>query len=302
MLAVALTVCAALAAGVGAERRFGARAERGVARVLDAMLWVAIPFATFPLVARLEITGWLRAGLGLAVLELLVVAALAWVAGARVLRLPGPATGALICATALANTGYLGLPATIALLSPGQLGAAVAWDSLVSGPMGLVVGAAVGAALGTAAGDRTRDRIVAFVTRNPPLWATVLGLAGPDALAPDPLVEAARVVVIALLPVGFFVVGVNLAAEGGVRFPPPLTRPVAAAVGLRLLVAPGLFAALAAPVAGVPGAFYLLSAMPSAISALVIAHAYGLDVRLTASAIAWTTSLVILAGLVSLLA
>ena len=301
MLAVALTVCAALAAGVGVERRFGLRAERGVDRVLDAMLWLAVPFATFFLVARLEVTGGLRVGLGLAVAELLVVAALAWVVGARLLRLPAPATGALMCATALANTGYLGLPATIALLGPGELGAAVAWDALVSGPMGLVVGAAVGAALGTAAGHPTRDRVVAFVTRNPPLWATVLGLLAPEALAPDLLVEAAQLVVIALLPVGFFVVGVSLAAEGGVRLPPPLTRPVAAAIALRLLVAPALFAALASQVAGIPDAFYLLSAMPSAISALVIAHAYGLDVRLTASAIAWTTTLVLAAGLVSLL-
>ena len=143
---------------------------------------------------------------------------------------------------------------------------------------------------------------MAFVTRNPPLWATVLGLLAPEALAPDPLVEAAQLVVIALLPVGFFVVGVSLAAEGGVRVPPPLTRPVAAAIALRLLVAPALFAALASQVAGIPDAFYLLSAMPSAISALVVAHAYGLDVRLTASAIAWTTTLVIAAGLVSLVA
>jgi predicted permease len=305
VLAVAVTICAALAAGVGAERRFGTAAQRVVRRALDAMLWVALPFASFFLVARLEITTAVGAGLALAYLELLVVGALAWLVGARALRLPAPAVGALVCVTGLANTGYLGLPATIALLGVEQLGAAVAWDALVSGPMGVVAGFAVGAALGSAPGAGPRARAIAFLARNPPLWATALALVAPDALAPDVLVEAARLVVIALLPVGFFVVGVSLASEaeeGRVRFPPPLTRPVAIAVALRLVVAPALFAALATLVDGVPDAFYLLAAMPSAISALVIAHAYGLDVRLTASAIAWTTALAVAAGLVTVVA
>lgn len=302
MLLVALAVCAALAAGAGAERRFGSSAERAAERALDAMLWLALPFAAFFLVARLELTRGVGAGLALAYLELLVVGVLAWLVATRLLHLSRPATGALICVVALANTGYLGLPATIALLGADDLSAAVAWDALVSGPMGVVAGFAVGAAFGAGAGTGRRERATAFLARNPPLWATALGLVAPDVLAPDALVQAAQIVIIALLPVGFFVVGVRLAAEaqeGALPFPPPLDRAVAAAIALRLLVAPALFAALALLADGVPHAFFLQAAMPSAISALVVAHAYGLDLRLTAATITWTTGLGVVAGLVT---
>ena len=38
--------------------------------------------------------------------------------------------------------------------------------------------------------------------------------------------------------------------------------------------------------------------MPSAISSLIVAHATGLDLRLTAAAVAWSTALVVAAALV----
>jgi predicted permease len=36
--------------------------------------------------------------------------------------------------------------------------------------------------------------------------------------------------------------------------------------------------------------------MPSGVNALVVAHAYGLDLRLLASAIAWSTAVVVAAA------
>ena len=38
--------------------------------------------------------------------------------------------------------------------------------------------------------------------------------------------------------------------------------------------------------------------MPSGINSLVVAHAYGLDLRLTSAALAWSTSIVIAVALV----
>ena len=58
----------------------------------------------------------------------------------------------------------------------------------------------------------------------------IAAVLAPDALAPDVLVDASRVLVFALVPLGFFAVGVTLATEaeeGGVRFPPRLTPPIA---------------------------------------------------------------------------
>src|SRR5207247_2495407 len=136
--------------------------------------------------------------------------------------------------------------------------------------------------------------------RNPPLLAAVAGLLAPDALAPDALVAAAHAVVYVLLVTGFFVLGVNLAAEAEHGFLHlPLTRPVAVAVVLRLVVAPALLAGLSAIIVAVPDAYLFQAAMPSGINSLVVAHAYGLDLRLTSSALAWTTMLVVAAGVVA---
>ena len=141
-----------------------------------------------------------------------------------------------------------------------------------------------------------------FVVRNPPLIAVVLGLLAPDTLAPDVLVDVAELLVFAVLPVGFFILGVNLASEaedGALAFPPPLTAPVGVALGLRLVVAPALMLGFAAAVIDVPDAYLVQAAMPSGINSLVVAHAYGLDLRICASARAWSTTIVVAGALVA---
>jgi predicted permease len=45
----------------------------------------------------------------------------------------------------------------------------------------------------------------------------------------------------------------------------------------------------------------LLSAMPSGLNSIVVAHAYGLDMEITAEAVTWSTAIVVVAALVSLL-
>jgi predicted permease len=107
-------------------------------------------------------------------------------------------------------------------------------------------------------------------------------------------------VVFAILPLGFFVVGITLAAEaeeGAVRFPPPLSLAVGVALALKLLVAPAIVLALSQLVLDVPDPYLVQAAMASAINAIVIAHEYGLDGGLTAAAIAWSTAIVVVAGL-----
>ena len=299
MIWVALAIVASTAVGVVAERRDGERAHRWTRTAITALLWVALPFMTFFILARLELDAGVGGGLVLAYAELAAVGLLAYLVGSRVLGLRREQTGALMCVVVLANTGYLGIPLCAALLGSGELGPAIAFDTVVSGPMFYGVGFAIGAAFGVAAGESRGERFRAFL-RNPPLYAVIAGLLAPDALAPDVLVDIAEVLAIAVLPVGFFILGVNLATEaeeGALAFPPPFTRPVAAAIGLRLVVAPALMLGLAAVVVDVPDAYLVQAAMPSGINSLVIAHAYGLDLRITASALAWTTAIVIIGAL-----
>jgi predicted permease len=302
---IALVVAAilvAIAAGVLVERRSRLDAQRVVAGIVQANLWVLTPFASFFVIARLHLTAGVGLGLLLAYAELAIVGCIAYLLATRVLRLNRASTGALILVTTLTNTGYLGIPLAAALLGTGAIGAAIAFDSIVSGPMFYVFGFAIGAAFGTrATGTGVRARLRSFV-RNPPLIAVIAGLLAPASLAPDALLTAAHVVIYALLPLGFFMVGVHLAAEaddGALRLPPPLTRPVATAIGLRLVLAPLLMLAFSALVVSVPRAYLFQAAMPAGINSLVVAHIFGLDLKLTASAVAWTTLLVVVVGVVA---
>jgi predicted permease len=302
MYGIAATIAAALAVGASAEHRYGAGAHRAAQLVLRTMLYALVPFIAFFNIARLHVDANVGGGIGLGYVALAVTGGLAYVAGRRLLALSRPGTGSLMCSVVQGNTGYLGLPLTVALLGSHRLGEAVAYDSLVQAPTLLVAGFGIGAAFGTRAGEGARQRLRAFIARNPPLVAVIAGLLAPESLSPDVLVHVSRVLVISLLPLGFFAVGVTLAGEaeqGAIRFPPPFTRAIGVALGLRLLVAPGLLALLAYPLIHLPAPYLLLAAMPSGINGLVIAHAYGLDLSLSSGAIAWSTAVVVVAGLVA---
>jgi len=288
---VVLAVLASVGAGVAAERHDPERTRRAVDRVLALLLWVVLPFVAFFILARLELTAGVGAGIGLAFVALALTGLAAYALATRILRLDRPMTGALVCTAIMANTGYLGIPLTATLLGDGALAPAIAFDAIVSGPVFFVAGFAVGAAFGTMGGAGPRARARAFLTRNPPLLAVAAGLAAPDALAPDAVVAVAEALAsYAVLPLAFFALGATLARE-------PLTarvdRALGTAIALRLAVAPGLYLALTALVADVPDAYRLQSAMPTGINSLIVAHATGLDLRLCATAVAWTTTLVV---------
>ena len=303
MIPLAAVIGAATAVGVGAERRFGDGAERLARRLMQVVLWGLLPVVAFVQVTALELTAEVGAGIAFAYAGVALALALAYAVGTFLLRLPRPSVGALMNVSALGNTGYLGLPFAVAVFGFDALPNAVAYDALVSAVALVTVGFAVGAACGTAA-DRPRDLLRALLTRNPPAWATVAGLLAPSALAPGWAVTASQALVVLILPLGFFAVGVILAAErehGATRFPPPLDAPVACAAALKLLVPPAVVFALSRALVDVPEVYLTQAGMASAINTIVVAHAYGLDRRLTASAIAWTTALVVAAGLVAAL-
>lgn len=297
---VAAVIAISMAAGIAAEPRLpggGGAIARTIAR---ALFYVVMPFVTFFVMARFQLDAGSGFGLLAAYAALTIVGALAWILGRWVLRLGPPALGAFIVVCVLANTGFVGIPLAGAIFGTGALGPAIAYDALVSGPMFYVVAISVGAALGAAVRPSPRARLRAIV-RNPPLIAVLAGLAAPEALAPDVLLDTAHVLIYATVPAAFFMVGLTLGAEaevGVLRFPPALTAPVAVAIALRLAVAPLLMIGFSALIDGVPDAYLLQAAMPAGVNSVVVAHAYGLDLKIAASAVAWTTMLVVLAGMI----
>lgn len=301
MIPIAATIALSVAIGIGAERRYGERAQRAARGAMIGMLYTLVPFIAFFNIARLQVSVDVGGGLALAWVTLALIGSTAYLVGGRLLGLPRPGTGSLMAASMQVNTGYVGLPLVVAFLGSHRLGEAVAYDSLVTVPWLFGPVFAVGAAFGRDAGEGARERTKAFFTRNPPLLAVIAAVLAPDALAPDVLVDASRVAVFALIPLGFFAVGVALATEaeeGALPFPPPMTPPVLAALGLRLLVAPALLYVLALPLIDLPEPYLLLAAMPCGVNTIVVAHAYGLDMRIAAGAVAWSTTIVVCAALV----
>jgi malate permease and related proteins len=304
VLLTAGAIVGAVAVGVWAERRWPRGAGIAARRSLLLMLYVLIPPLIFFNLAASEIDVKHGAGLAVGLAAISLAGLLAWWLASRVLRLGRHRTGAVVSAVLCMNTGYLGYPLTVALLGRDELSTAVLYDVLVSGPSLLLGAFAIGAAFGTKAGETPRERVRAFFTRNPPLYAAIAGLLAPRALAPDLLVDVSQLIIVAILPIGFFAVGATLAENaehGELPMPPKLTQPVALAVILRLAVAPALLLLLAAPLIKLPTAYLLLAAMPTGLNSMVVAHAYGLDMEITAEAVTWSTAIVVAAALASLL-
>jgi malate permease and related proteins len=296
MAAVVLAIVVSTAAGVWAERRWGGRAGIASRRGLLFVLYVVLPPTTFFNLAAADIDADIGFGVVLALVAVALATLLAYFVGSKLLRLERRSVGSLMCCTLVGNTGYLGYAMVAVLLGFDRLSEAVVYDILVAAPALLLGAFSVGAAFGTEAGEGPRERTTAFFTRNPPLYAAILALIAPDSLAPDVLVDASRIVIVALLPLGFFAVGAALAEEADeheLPVPPPFDAPVATAVVLKLVVLPALLLGLAAPLIDLPATYLLLAAMPCGINTMIVTHAYGLDLRLTASAVAWSTAIAI---------
>lgn len=287
-------------AGVAAERRWPASAVGWARRLLVISLYTLIPFVIFFNLDRVHLNADLTGGLIAGWVAILCAVGLAWLTGARILRLARPGTGALISATAVPNSGYLGYPLCASLLGFHALGQAVVYDVIVVSPCLLLIAFGAGASFGTRAGEGPKERAIAFFTRNPPLYAALAAIIAPASFAPDLLVDISRGAVIALLPIGFFAVGAVLAEEveeKTLELSSPLDPPVGSAIALRLLIAPGLLFALSLPFIDLPGPYLLLAAMPCGVNTLLVAHVYGLDGKLAAQAVAWTTGIAVLAAI-----
>jgi len=299
VIAIAASTLVALLAGVLIERRWSSTAQTVSAKLLEGVVYIVMPLVVFFTVIGLKMTASLGVGIAFGWVERLTVLLMAWIIGSRLLRLSRPQTGALMASVAIANTGYLGIPMTALILGQDQIGLAVIYENLINVPVVLLIGFGVGAAFGTKAGRTSKERVRSFLMRNPPLYALIAALLVPHSVSPAWGHDLAHGLALAIAPIGFFALGVNLMLEhdeSGVRvFPPPLTKPIITALGLRLVIAPAVMLGLSGLLITAPDTFKLEAAMPAGINALVVAHMYGLDMKITVGAIAWSTALVVTA-------
>lgn len=298
---VIATILVATALGVWAERRFGERGPRLARRMLTFTLYGLLPPTVFFNLATADIPTEVGLSILLYYVGLSLTLTGAYLLCTRVLGVSRAATGAVLCCIMVPNSGYMGYPVTAALWGTDRLSQAVVWDILVAAPWLLIGAFSVGAAFGTKAGETPGDRVRAFFTRNPPFYAAVLAFLVPDAIVPDVLVDISRVIVVMILPIGFFALGSALAEEaeeGSFAFPPKFDKLVAMGVVGRMVLPPLLLALLAWPLIDVPETYLVLAGISTGVNPLVVSHVYGLDQRVTAGTIAWSTVFAIL-GLVA---
>jgi predicted permease len=300
VLWIVLTVIVATAVGMAVERRDNVRAHALRLVVMRAMLWVLVPFVAYVNIARARLS--LDASLSIAIAAVAIVAAgtIMWRLARGPFGLPAATTGAAIVATIQPNTAYFGLPLIAVLFSHAELAQAVVYDALITLPTFVLGSFSVGARMGHAREGGVREQLRAGLLRNPVLWAVTAGLVVPETWAPEALVTWSHVAIYALLPLGFFVVGVTLgdeAKDGTLRIPPPLTPPLAAVTVLRMAFVPCVLLLVGLAI-DVPAPFYVMAAMPVGVNTVLVGHATGLDLRLTSSAIAWTTVVALVGVLV----
>lgn len=300
MIWILLIIVSSVLVGAFAERRWPEKAGTESRRSLLLMLYVVLPIIVFFNLVHAEIDFSAGAGIVLGLVVIALLGVISWAIAVPLLKLPRPVAGAVICCAILANTSYLGYPMVYTLMGGDDLSQAVLFDVVVSN-VTLVIGAfAVGAAFGTKAGEGRSQRLRSFFVKNPLLYVAILALLAPEWVAPDLLVDIARGMVLIPLVVGFFAVGAVLTEEvraGVIKIPPKLHPPVGVALGVRLVLAPSLLFLLTLPLSGVPRSYYLLAAMPTGLNSMIVGHTYGLDLRTTAEAVIYSTSIVVLGAL-----
>ena len=225
----------------------------------------------------------------------------AWFLAARVLHLSRPQVGAVMACTITANTGYLGYPLTAALLGADEISEAVAYDIGVQAPALLIGAFAVGAAFGTRAGTGARER-TALLRPQPAPVRRRAALFAPDSFAPDVIADSRGSRSSRSSPSASSRSALAEEAEAGdLRIPPPLRRPTVAVFAAKLMILPIALYLIALPLIDIPGTYLLMAVMPTGLNSIIVAHAYGLDLPITAEAITWTTSMVLLALVASFL-
>ncbi len=194
---------------------------------------------------------------------------------------------AILLAGVFGNVLFMGYP-TLTFLY-GDIGGSYAAfaDVLASTPLVWSFGVWIATRLGHDGGHGTS--LLRTIISLPPIWGFVAGFAVNLAdLDVAPLIKAAKFMGQATIPIMLFTLGLSI-PWGNLR----PTRPVLAAVAVKLLLAPLLTLALAKLIFGelhpAQTAAVLETAMPTMLMAASFADRFNLDVRAAALTASWTS-------------
>lgn len=280
MVMVGLILVAAVAAG-----RWLRPPDGTVAGIDWVILHLALPAVIVRTIPGLELggealvpvaTAWAMVGFG-AVAVLVIARQAGW---------SRSVTGALMLVVPLGNTSFLGFPAVEALLGAEALPSAVLYDQLGTFLALTTYGTLVAARYGTA-GDRSSgdeetpgaDALGAMLVRVvsfPPFVALVAGFALRGVTLPTAVDGALELLSVTLTPLAMVSIGLRLAAR---RFERP-TWPVIVGLGLKMVAMPAIVLGVSAALGRSSTAWdvaVIESAMPSMVTAGIVATSAGLD-------------------------
>lgn len=196
---------------------------------------------------------------------------------------------AILLAGIFGNVLFMGYP-TLTFLY-GDIGGSYAAfaDVLASSPLLWTFGVWIATRLGHEGGQGTS--LLRTLVTLPPTWGFVLGFAvNLSGMEVEPLIKAAKFMGQATIPIMLFTLGLSI-PWGELR----PTRPVMAAVTIKLLLAPLLALGVARLLFGelrpAQAAAVLETAMPTMLMAASFADRFNLDVRAAALTASWSSLL-----------
>jgi predicted permease len=273
---------------VGVAAAVQLRLGLNVSTLSRAVFYLFVPALVFDTLARSDVSG---AELGQILIVVLLLTLALWALGTlvgRLLRLEGPTQAAFLVAILLMNAGNYGL--SVNLFAFGESGLARASiyftaSALLSSSLGVYL-----SARGRATARQAMRRVLAV----PLTYAAALGLLAnlAQVAVPEPLSKAIHLLGQASVPVMLTVLGVQLAETYRSRQRLIHLRALGAIVIVRLIIAPGLAALLAALV-GLEGlardVTVLESAMPTAVITTILASEFESDPAFAALGVLVTT-------------
>ncbi len=197
----------------------------------------------------------------------------------------------LVLAGMFGNTFNIGLPVLVFFFGAAATSYAAFNDMLMTMPLVWSLGVWISTRLGGQNPAGPQPSVFRIMMSMPPIWAFLLGTASQQlGLTYEPLVNAARFIGLANIPVILFVLGMTIPWRN--LKPRPEILVVA---GIKLLMMP-LIVWLVAPqifdhIGEAQYAAVALATTPSMMTALLLANRFGLDDAAAALLIGWSTIL-----------
>ncbi len=198
---------------------------------------------------------------------------------------------ALMLGGMFGNTFNIGVPVLIFFYGREAVRYAAFTDMLMMNPLIWTLGVWIATRLGSNRHAGPQPSVWRILFQLPPIWAFLLGIVLQETgMAYTPLIDAARLIGQATIPVMIFVLGLSIPWD---RL--ALKREILAVAAVKLFGVPILawLAAIAlfAPLGEAQYAAVVESSTPTFMSLLILAHRFHLDISAAALLIGWSTVL-----------